>query len=158
MDYYYIDNKYCSGEWKHWSYLGRFVTFSFRLAEIFYRPTTTAEPVSTTAEPTTTINPNVQMGTTPFYYDYYEDGWWSKPTIEEWHQPAGFEIHFRCVDDPWHDPTTTEPPTTKPPTTKPPTTKPPTTEPPTTEPKTTLNFNYVSGLDQEYLIIKREVP
>ena len=135
MDYYHVNNKYCSesgGQWGRWSYRSDFVTFNFQLNEIFYKPTpTTAIPPTTT-----TPNPNVQLGTTPFWYDYYD---WDAP--EEWHQPAGFEIHFRCVDDPWHNPTTTTQPTTEPPTTT------------TTEPQTTLNFNFVNGLDQEYLTI-----
>lgn len=160
MDYYWSTDRYCTesgGTWGHWSYEGDFVTFNFRLSQIFYKPT---DPTPTTTVPptATTPNPNVELGTTPFDYSaYYEEngwyddyykhdelGWVAKP--KEWHQPAGFKIHFRCVDDPWHNPTTTTQPTTEPPTT---TTITTTT---TTEPKTTLNFNFVNGLDQEYLI------
>ena len=162
MDYYWSTHRYCTesgGTWGHWSYKGDFVSFNFRLSQIYYKPT---DPTPTTAEPstTTTPNPNVELGTTPidysawyeangWYDDYYRDddgGWVAKP--KEWHQPAGFEIHFRCVDDPWHNPTTTTQPTTEPPITT--TTKPLIIT--TTEPKTTLNFHFVNGLDQEYLI------
>ena len=154
MDYYYITDRYCTesgGIWGRWRYLGDSATFNFRLSQIFYKPT---DPTPTTVEPPTitTANPNVELGTTPidysawyeaneWYDDYYRDddgGWVAKP--KEWHQPAGFEIHFRCVDDPWHNPTTTTQPTTEPPITT------------TTEPKTTLNFHFVNGLDKEYLI------
>ena len=67
------------------------------------------------------------------YYYYYN-------SYDDWTQTADIEVHIRCAKDPWHvEPTT-------------PWYDKSTTPEPTTVPKTTLNFNYVNGLDQEYLI------
>ena len=108
MDYYHVDDKYCTkddGGWEHWSSLDRFVTFNFQFT------------------PLTSSN----------YYYYYN-------SYEDWVQTADIEVHFRCAKDPWHvEPTT-------------PWYDKSTTPESTTPPKTTLNFNYVNGLDQEYLI------
>ena len=141
MDYYHVDSKICALDrkyWDRWSYYARHVYFNFRLSEIFYKPTTTTKSTPSTT-PSTTPQPNeyTTMTTpypTPDWDEYYAslDYYYTEDHTEEWHQPVGFEVHFRCVDDPWHE-TTTPYPTTE----------------PTTEPTTAPN--YISGLYQEYL-------